>query len=130
MPTDRPSAVSIIVSTTNLDTTSRIPLRRSQARVSASDAGCLRPNDPEIRELGEMSPHKRASGDKRANSRIVGCTEVNLTAHSGLSEEKMGNANKKKEETEKRKPEFHQARSNDFSPLDTRTCESLVALHN
>jgi len=49
MPTDRVSVVSIIVSTTNPDTTSRIPLRRSQARVSASDAGGLRPNDPVIR---------------------------------------------------------------------------------
>jgi hypothetical protein len=39
MPTDRVSAVSIIVSTTNPAATSRIPLGRSQARVSASDAG-------------------------------------------------------------------------------------------
>jgi two-component system, response regulator len=39
----------IMVSTINPAATSRIPLGRSQARVSASDAGGLRPNDPEIR---------------------------------------------------------------------------------
>src|SRR6516165_6016301 len=49
MPTSRLSAVSIMVSTTNPDAMSRIPLGRSQARVSASDAGGLRPNVPEIR---------------------------------------------------------------------------------
>src|SRR5215470_16124096 len=49
MPSSRLSAVSIMVSTTNPAATSRIPLGRSQARVSASDAGGLRPNDPEIR---------------------------------------------------------------------------------
>ena len=54
MPTDRLSTVSIITSTTNPATTSRTPLGRSQARVSASDAGGFRPNVPEIR-----------SGDKR-----------------------------------------------------------------
>src|SRR5258708_16289375 len=54
MPTDRPSAVSIIVSTTNPHATSRIPLRRSQARVSASDAGGFKPKDPQI-PLGATS---------------------------------------------------------------------------
>src|SRR5262245_55339971 len=49
MPTSRLSAVSIIASTTNPAATSRIPLGRSQARVSASGAGGLRPNVPEIR---------------------------------------------------------------------------------
>src|SRR5262247_4333980 len=49
MPTSRVSAVSIMVSTTNPAATSRIPLGRSQARVSASDAGGLRPNVPAIR---------------------------------------------------------------------------------
>jgi hypothetical protein len=49
MPTDSVSVVSIIVSTTNPYTMCRIPLGRSQARVSALDTGGLRPNDHAIR---------------------------------------------------------------------------------
>jgi hypothetical protein len=69
MPADRPSAVSIIVSTTNPATTSRIPLGRSQARVSASDAGGLRPNVPEIRsgEIG-LALEKARKRVKRGNA--------------------------------------------------------------
>ena len=54
MPTSRVSAVSIMVSTTNPAAMSRIPLGRSQARVSASDAGGFRPNVPEIKAAFEQ----------------------------------------------------------------------------
>ena len=42
MPTERLSAASIRVSTANPEAMSRIPLRRSQARVSESAAGGFR----------------------------------------------------------------------------------------
>ena len=49
VPTVWLPAASIKVSTANPEAMSRIPLRRSHARVSASGAGGLRPNDPETR---------------------------------------------------------------------------------
>jgi hypothetical protein len=71
MPTDRLSAVSIIVSTTNPDATSRIPLGRSQARVSASDAGGLRPNDPEIRSHKvETTDHNDRHSDESSYQKL------------------------------------------------------------
>jgi len=45
MPTERGPAVSIRASTTSPDAMSLTPFRRSHARVSASAAGSLRPNE-------------------------------------------------------------------------------------
>ena len=68
------SAVSIMVSTTKPDAKSRIPLGRSQAGVSASDAGGFRPNDSKIRSLdvmqiGEPLMHPRLRGIRGTNPR-------------------------------------------------------------
>src|SRR5262249_60298642 len=72
MPTKCLSAVSIMATTINPATMSRIPLGRSQARVSASDAGGFSPNVPEIR-----------SGDRREKQPITKNPKAKQTAQMG-----------------------------------------------
>jgi len=72
MPTNRLSAASIIASRTNPATTSRIPLGRSQARVSASDAAGLRPN----LDFGERTIFNPFGKTKAARRKVSMTKEV------------------------------------------------------
>src|SRR5262245_25352477 len=84
MPTNRLSAVSIIVSTINPATTSRIPLGRSQARVSASDAGGLRPNVPEIRSGDTRYDQPGGQRNKAAALKAMEIDDTVSEAHAQL----------------------------------------------